>query len=422
MLTPQLLNALTRREPTLWINPLRDPAQPAFDPELVTQAARRFQRAGRLLARTVQVLHGGDGMVESPLLDAEPLRDALGGKGRWLMKADHRMPLAGSVKARGGFHEVLAYAESVALNAGWDGEDFAELADPRWRSLFGEHRLIVGSTGNLGISIGLLSRALGFNAQVHMSRDASEWKKQLLRSEGAEVIEHEGDYAAAVKAGRRGAASDEQAHFVDDERSELLFAGYAVAGQRLASQLSDQGVEVSTASPLLVYLPCGVGGAPGGITYGLKQVFGDAVHCWFAEPVESPSVLVQLAAGLDSPVSVYDVGLDNQTLADGLAVAQASMLAAGCMLGRLAGVFTVSDDALRGYLRLAQERLGERLEPSATAGFAGPQWLANDAAGRAWCEANRVDLHAATHILWSTGGGLVPDDVFARWVRGEGPA
>lgn len=420
MLTPQLLDTLKRRETTLWINPLRSPSRPAFDPALVEQAARRFQRAGGLLARTVRSLAGGDGLVESPLIDAEPLRQALAGEGRWLIKADHRMPLAGSVKARGGFHEVLAYAERVALEAGWDGEDFASLAEPGWRSLFDEHRLIVGSTGNLGISIGLLSRALGFNAQVHMSRDASEWKKKLLRDEGAEVVEHDGDYAVAVQAGRREAEADEHAHFVDDERSELLFAGYAVAGERLASQLSAQGIEVSSKHPLLVYLPCGVGGAPGGITFGLKQVFGESVHCWFAEPVESPSVLVQLAAGLDSPVSVYDVGLDNQTLADGLAVAQASMLASRCMLDSLAGVFTVSDEALRGYLRLAQERLGERLEPSATAGFAGPHWL-GEAAGRAWCEANGVDLHAATHVLWSTGGGLVPDEVFAGWVKAEEP-
>lgn len=417
MLSTQLFNTLAGREPTFWVNPQHQNNQDGFQPAAVDQAAQRFDRAGALLARRIEGLAGTDGVIESPLLDADALRVALGGKGHWLMKADHRMPLAGSVKARGGFHEVLVFAEQVAGTLGWNGADFGELADQHWRSRFEAYRLIVGSTGNLGISIGLLSRALGFRAQVHMSREASEWKKQLLRDRGAEVIEHPGDYAKAVQAGRREAEADPSAHFVDDERSELLFAGYAVAGRRLAAQLAAQRIEVSRRRPLMVYLPCGVGGAPGGITYGLKQQFGEAVHCWFAEPVASPSVLVQLASGLDAPVSVYDLGLDNQTLADGLAVAQASMLAARCMASRLAGVFTVADDSLRSYLRIARDALGEQLEPSATAGFAGPGWLADSGPGRAWCEAHGVAVESATHVLWSTGGGLVPPEAFRAWVE-----
>lgn len=421
MLNPMLRQRLTDRQPTLWINRPSGAQAERFDPANVEHAADRLQRAGPLLARCIDGLDA-PGIIESPLLSAEPLRQALDGHGRWLLKADHRMPLAGSVKARGGFHEVLAYAEEVARIAGWDGQDFAELAADTWRERFGQHRLIVGSTGNLGISIGLLSRALGFQAQVHMSRDASGWKKQLLRDVQAEVVEHDGDYASAVNAGRAEAEADPAAHFVDDERSELLFAGYAVAGRRVAAQLAEQRIEVSKQRPLIVYLPCGVGGAPGGICYGLKQAFGEAVHCWFAEPVDSPSVLVQMAVGTDSPMSVYDIGLSNDTLADGLAVAQASLLAIACMQQRLAGVFTVADAELVPFMRLAHDRMNERLEPSATAGFAGPGWLAKTTAGQRWCDEQRVDVHQATHMLWSTGGGLVPEDRFQQWLNASRPA
>lgn len=109
------------------------------------------------------------------------------------------------------------------------------------------------------------------------------------------------------------------------------------------SSASEAGRVVDAAHPLFVYLPCGVGGAPGGITYGLKALFGEHVHCFFAEPVASPCVLVQLASGAQAPVSVYHIGLDNRTDADGLAVGQASHLVSPLMGSQLAGVFTVPD-------------------------------------------------------------------------------
>ena len=416
-LPPDLLQRLQSLQPLLWVNPGRRTRPDAISPGDVDTAAKRLTRAGPLLARRIPELEHPEGLIESPLLPADMLRDALDGSGRWLLKADHLLPLAGSVKARGGFHEVLEFAERTARQLGWNGHSFAELGSSAWQERFGQYRLVVGSTGNLGISVGLLSRTLGFRAEVHMSNDASEWKKQLLRDRGVAVIEHDGDYASAVKAGRAVAEADEYSHFVDDEHSASLFTGYAVAGRRLAAQLERQNIEVSLEQPLIVYLPCGVGGAPGGIAYGLKLIFGDRVHCWFAEPVNSPSVLVQLASGLETPLSVYDIGLDNKTLADGLAVGQASLLATACMQDRLAGVFTVKDEALWEYLALAGKLLGEKLEPSATAGFAGPGWLADSTAGREWCAAHKVDPANATHVLWSTGGGLVPEPVYQRWLR-----
>ena len=225
------------------------------------------------------------------------------------------------------------------------------------------------------------------------------------------MIEHPEDFGAAVAAGRKQVRGNSNAYFIDDENSPRLFLGYSVAALRLQRQLLERGVQVDAQHPLFVYLPCGVGGAPGGITFGLRHLMGDHVHCFFAEPTASPSMLIRLASSEDRAISVRDVGLDNETEADGLAVAQASEFVAPLMRALVSGVFTVPDSDLFEdlYLLNRAERLS--IEPSAAAGFRGPSWLLESNAGREYLADHGVleNVGNATHILWTTGGRFVPD-------------
>ena len=104
--------------------------------------------------------------------------------------------------------------------------------------------------------------------------------RDRLRQHGVQVVEHTGDYEQAVARGRELAAAEPMCHFVDDERSQSLFVGYSAAALHLRDQLHAQAVVVDAAHPLLVYIPCGVGGAPSGIAWGLHQLFGEHVHCF----------------------------------------------------------------------------------------------------------------------------------------------
>jgi D-serine dehydratase len=411
---PAALSLLRSATPQFWPNPARGAAATSdgpLNPQGMQDAQARFARFAPLLAQRFPELTASQGRIESALVPVPALQQALGlapSEGRLWVKADHSLPVAGSIKARGGFHEVLEHAERLALQHGLitPESDYRLLAEPTARDLLAQHQVAVGSTGNLGMAIGVMAAALGFRAVVHMSTDAKAWKKDRLRRHGVEVVEHSGDYELAVAAGRAQALADARCHFVDDERSESLLLGYSAAALHLQTQLRDAGVVVDAQHPLLVYLPCGVGGAPSGIAWGLHQVFGKDVHCFFAEPVQSPCFLAHLLSPEGSHCSVYDYGLTNRTEADGLAVPRASLLAAGVMRSILAGVFTVADATLFEHLALAQRTEGLRIEPSAAAGFSGPLKL----------QGSPLAGPDTTHVVWTTGGSLVPDAQSAEFL------
>ncbi|GGX86113.1 D-serine ammonia-lyase [Vogesella alkaliphila] len=393
--------ALRLAQPLLWHNPSLLPAADAlaacaYGRSDIEAAIARWQRFAPLLARLFPDSVAADGRIDSPLL-SQP--DACG-QPLWV-KADHALPITACIKARGGVYEVLCHAEELAQAAGLlpAGSSYTVLAEAPARELFAQHRILVGSTGNLGYSVGVMARALGLQVEVHMSHDAKEWKKQRLRALGAGVVEHQGDYALAVAAARDIAAADPHAYFIDDESSLLLFFGYAAAAWDLAPQLAAAGLRPTPEQPLRVYLPCGVGGAPGGVAFGLKCLFGDAVQCVLVEPVASPCFLLRLASG-DDTLSVYDIGLDNQTVADGLAVPRASATVAGIVSPLIDAVITVSDASLLAEVRRQWQQHGLRLEPSAAAGF-----VAHLLASEQW----PGDI---IPVVWTTGGNGLPDEVF----------
>ncbi|UIP29984.1 D-serine ammonia-lyase [Photobacterium sp. TLY01] len=428
-----LLNQLIALEEVCWFNPAVTCVSEALpyvglDVQDIQDASDRLARFAPFLALAFPETAKTHGFIESELVDIPAMKQCLEAHygteiaGRLMLKKDSHLPISGSIKARGGIYEVLAHAEKLATEAGLlsVSDDYSQLYSDTFRDFFRQYSIAVGSTGNLGMSIGIMSAKLGFSVSVHMSADARAWKKQKLREHGVNVVEYEQDYGVAVEKGRKEAEKDPRCFFIDDENSRTLFLGYSVAGERLKKQFEAQGITVDDKHPLFVYLPCGVGGGPGGVAFGLKMAFGDHVHCIFAEPTHSPCMLLGVHTGLHDAISVQDIGLDNLTAADGLAVGRASGFVGRAMERMLDGYFTLSDAHMYRLLGQLAHSEGIELEPSALAGMPGPVHVsrAHDYAVR--MRLDQQKMRNATHLVWATGGGMVPPEEMASYLAKSG--
>lgn len=413
---PELEKAI-KSEEMLWINKNKkeyDKTEKITVPiDLIFDAEERWKRFAPYIISAFPETKEMNGIIESNLIEIENMKKIIEKEfdvninGKLFLKMDSHLPISGSVKARGGLYEVLKYAEYLAIknNLLKLDDDYSVLNSPELKEFFGNYTIQVGSTGNLGLSIGIISAKLGFKVIVHMSSDAKKWKKDKLRSVGVEVIEYETDYCEAVEKGREESDKNPKSYFVDDEKSVDLFLGYSVAGLRLKKQLEEKNINIDKESPLFVYLPCGIGGAPGGIAYGLRNVFGDNVHCFFTEPTNACCMLMGIATKMHDEINVTDFGISGITDADGLAVNRPSAFVGKIIEPHLSGIGTIKDEKLYVLMDNLIESENIFIEPSACASFGAIIQKSLDK----YITDNNINSKNITHIAWSTGGNMVPE-------------
>ncbi len=404
------INDLIQQKPSFWLNPdYGAPAVLPFSKADIFDAVARWERFAPYLAEVFPETEAAGGVIESSLIPLTHMQQDWQSlyhhdlPGKLLLKADSQLPVSGSIKSRGGIYEVLKFAEHIAMTH-TDlvyMDDYRVLAGEKYRKIFAKYGIIVASTGNLALSVGIMAATFGFQTTVYMSHDASHWKKDKLRANGVKVKEFATDFSHVIPQARQDASQDPHIHFVDDEGSSDLFLGYSVAAVRLQKQLKDQEITADAQHPVLVYLPAGVGGSPGGVTFGLKSIIGPNIHAIFCEPTHVPSVTLGMMTKLNDQVSVYDIGLDGLTAADGLAVGRPSRLAGKIMRTLLYGSVTFDDSEIYRSVAHLLDTEQINVEPSAAAGFTGIASLCQHVPS--------LNTENVTHIVWATGGSMMPE-------------
>lgn len=186
-----LVNDLVALKETTWFNPGTTSLAEGLPYVGLTErdvqdAHDRLTRFAPYLAKAFPETAATGGIIESEVAVIPAMQQRLEKEyaqpihGEMLLKKDSHLPISGSIKARGGIYEVLTHAEKLALAAGLltTEDDYSILLSPEFKQFFSQYSIAVGSTGNLGMSIGIMSARIGFKVTVHMSADARAWKKR----------------------------------------------------------------------------------------------------------------------------------------------------------------------------------------------------------------------------------------------------
>jgi threonine dehydratase len=287
-----------------------------------------------------------DWIIETPLL-ASPIGPHL--------KLEN-LQLTGSFKARGAFSRLLVLSDAERAGG-----------------------VIAASTGNHGAAVAFAATRLGVAGRIVVPANADPGKVEAIRALGGAVEVH-GDDSAVAEAYARRLAEREGLPYISPYNDPDVVAGQGTVGIELHRQLP--AIDA-------VFIALGGGGLLAGVAAWLKSV-RPAVRVIGCSPENSAVMIESVQAGRIVEREA------KPTLSDGTAGGIEAGAITFELVRSLADEYlTVTEDEIRGAMRLVHETHGLAVEGAAGVAVAG--YLR---------QAERWRGHAAVAIL--CGGNVTP--------------
>ena len=211
--------------------------------------------------------------------------------------------------------------------------------------------VVAASGGNHALAVSWAARAAGVSALIAMPRATDPARIDGCRALGAEVTLHD-DMAAAFAA--MNDAAEAGRTMMHPFEAPHMVLGAATCGAEYAAQCP----EIDT-----FVIPVGGGGLIAGMSHAIRQVRPDATIIGI-EPFGANSMQQSLEAG--EPVRIARV----DTIADSLSAPLAMPLTFGLAQANVDRIICISDDQMRGAMRLYQDVLRLTAEPACAASLA----------------------------------------------------
>jgi len=194
------------------------------------------------------------------------------------------------------------------------------------------------TAGNHGRSVAWGSKKLGLNCKIFISEYVSEFRAEVMRSFGADVIRVKGNYDNSLKECIKQSKQNNW-QIVQDVAWEnyklvpkLTMAGYSVMMKEISDQINNQLISH-------VILQAGVGGMAAAMVAGIARYLNHIPKIIIVEPESAACVLESIKTG-----KIEKITVEKESLMGGMSCDKVSLIPWQILKNSVNHCVTVSDD------------------------------------------------------------------------------
>jgi len=194
------------------------------------------------------------------------------------------------------------------------------------------------TAGNHGRSVAWGSKKLGQKCKIFISEYVSEFRAEVMRSFGADVIRVKGNYDNSLKECIKQ-SKQYNWQIVQDVAWEdyklipkLTMAGYTVMMKEISEQINNQKISH-------VILQAGVGGMAAAMVAGIASYLNHVPKIIIVEPESAACVLESIKTG-----KIEKISIEKESLMGGMSCGEVSLVPWQILKNSVSYCVTVSDD------------------------------------------------------------------------------
>ena len=196
------------------------------------------------------------------------------------------------------------------------------------------------TAGNHGRSVAWGSKKLGLKCKIFISKYVSEFRAEVMRSFGADVIRVKGNYDNSLKECIKQSKQNNW-QIVQDVAwqdyklvPKLTMAGYSVMMKEISEQINNQQISH-------IILQAGVGGMAAAMVAGIARYLDHIPKVIIVEPESAACVLESIKVG-----KIEKISIKKESLLGGMSCDEVSLVPWQILKNSVSYCVTVSDDCI----------------------------------------------------------------------------
>ena len=196
------------------------------------------------------------------------------------------------------------------------------------------------TAGNHGRSVAWGSKKLGLKCKIFISEYVSEFRAEVMRSFGADVIRVKGNYDNSLKECIKQSKQNNWQIIQDVAWQDyklvpkLTMAGYSVMMKEISEQINNQQISH-------IILQAGVGGMAAAMVAGIARYLDHIPKVIIVEPESAACVLESIKVG-----KIEKISIKKESLMGGMSCDEVSLVPWEILKNSVSYCVTVSDDCI----------------------------------------------------------------------------